>query len=184
MLTFKKFRRKGDKKERGLTGFGAVALMEHSVLHKIRESSPILKAQPWTATPAILKRCHPRESLSVGSLACRGIFTEWLHSWIGKALMDHSSGMPYAESSHVTMPCHTWASSGALPFTGRVLCATAARWLKWKTGWEWWERASLLTRAVLWATESSRTGRATTAACQKFISNSLFHLAEGWHVFL
>lgn len=32
MFTFKKFRRKGDEKERGLTGSGEVVLMEHSFL--------------------------------------------------------------------------------------------------------------------------------------------------------
>lgn len=41
-----------------------------------------------------------------------------------------------------------------------------------------------LCKSNLQATESSRTGRATTAACHSFIFYSLSHLAEGGHGFL
>lgn len=124
-----------------------------------------------TAVPAF-----PKESLPAGWLACRCVFTPVITQLGWQSPREHYLGKdtllrPQPHNSPVL--CHTCATLGALPFTGRVLCATAARWLKWKTQGECWEQASLLTRGELWATKSSRTGRATTAACQRLISTWL-----------
>lgn len=73
----------------------------------------------------------------------------------------------------------TCATSGALPFTGRVLCATAARWLKGKT------RQKGEKEQVTWQTQHCGLQKAaeleeppTNAAGHRLISKQSLHLAE------
>lgn len=103
---------------------------------------------------------------------------QWWHGWAGKALRDPSWAAPQPP----TPLCRTCATAGALPFTGRVLCATAARWLQGKTRengekeqvtWQTQQRCGLQKAAEL-------EEPPTTAACHRLISNSLFTwLKEG-----
>jgi len=134
MFPFQKCRRKGDEKQRGSTGFGAVVLMERSVLGRSgRAAVSRRRSRQQQPLPSRRGAAHRRAS----SLARRGTFACVVTQLGWESPGDRSSGTPYTDPGHRTPLRHTWARSGALPFTGRVLCATAARWLKGKREMKW-----------------------------------------------
>lgn len=170
----------GKVMRRCLTGSGAAVLKERCVLGGSSRAA-LSRRHSWeqqslhSQSGAALGRAWLSAPLPAGAYS-----PQWWHSWAGKALMDPSSGLP-GRLQPPTPRCRTCATSGALPFTGRVLCATAAKWLKGKT------RENGEKEQVTWQTQRCGLQKAaeleeppTTAACQRLISNSLFtSLKEG-----